>query len=623
MFLGGSKYRLILALSLCSSLVPIAAFAQHPTPTPTPGSKPTPGAPGGGAMGAPGTMSATKLDVDVKGPDGAPIDVMAVVTLSTIQGGTYQEHSTMGGQAEFQGLTPTRYSVQVEAPGYEKAVQDVDVETTGTTRVIVELQPTPNVKTVQAPTGFLLAPKAQKELSAALEALKANKPEQARSHLDVAYRLAPNHPDVNFLFGVYFLEMNDREKAKAYWTKALEFNPKHLHALLCLSEAMVRERNLPDAGLYVKRAVEVEPTSWRAHAITAEVSYGQHFLDEAVKEAERALELGHAKAEVIEPLLASALAKSGNKERATKVLKEYVQNHPADAAARRQLERLQSPGEANSPSEEVNIYDTKLSAEDAAAFLSIPSSWLPRDIDETVPPVEPGTACKLDEVVQKAGKKIQEFVQSVDQFKASELLKHESINKLGIAESPETRKYEYAVVVDAGPGFLNAQEYRGNGDSPPEFPGGVETTGLAGLALIFHTFNAGNFEMSCEGLGRWNGNLAWQVHFRQRADKPNTIREYRTSQDGPGFPVLLKGRAWIAADSYQIVRMETDLVAKVPEIQLLADHMVVEYGPVPFRNGNVEMWLPQSAEMYSDWRGRRMHRHHTFSNYQLFSADEK
>ncbi len=129
--------------------------------------------------------------------------------------------------------------------------------------------------------------------------------------------------------------------------------------------------------------------------------------------------------------------------------------------------------------------------------------------------------------------------------------------------------------------------------------------------------------MSCEGLGRWNERPAWQIHFRQRPDKPNTMRAYKFGENGPAYPVALRGRAWIAADSYEIVRMETDLVATLPEIRLFADHTLVEYGPVRFRNRNVEMWLPQTAEVYFDWKGQRVHRRHTFSNYLLFSVDEK
>ena len=93
--------------------------------------------------------------------------------------------------------------------------------------------------------------------------------------------------------------------------------------------------------------------------------------------------------------------------------------------------------------------------------------------------------------------------------------------------------------------------------------------------------------------------------------------------EGPSHPVALKGRAWIDAESYQIVRLETDLVAPVPEIRLVADRTAIEYGPVRFRTRNVEMWLPSTAEVYFDWKGRRFHRRHSFSNYLLSAVDEK
>jgi gamma-glutamylcyclotransferase (GGCT)/AIG2-like uncharacterized protein YtfP len=126
-----------------------------------------------------------------------------------------------------------------------------------------------------------------------------------------------------------------------------------------------------------------------------------------------------------------------------------------------------------------------------------------------------------------------------------------------------------------------------------------------------------------EGLARWGETLAWQVHFRQRSDKPNTVRAYRLGSEGPSYPVALKGRTWIAADTYQILRLETDLIAPLPQIRLVADHTAIEYGPVHFQKGNVDMWLPQSAEVYYDWRGRRSHRRHSFSNYLLFSVGDR
>jgi hypothetical protein len=101
------------------------------------------------------------------------------------------------------------------------------------------------------------------------------------------------------------------------------------------------------------------------------------------------------------------------------------------------------------------------------------------------------------------------------------------------------------------------------------------------------------------------------------------LRSYRLGLDGPSYPVALKGRAWISLETSEIIRMETDLVAPLPQIRLALDHIAVEYGPVHFRQGAVDMWLPQSAEIFYEWRGHRAHRLHTFSNYMLFSVDDK
>jgi hypothetical protein len=73
-------------------------------------------------------------------------------------------------------------------------------------------------------------------------------------------------------------------------------------------------------------------------------------------------------------------------------------------------------------------------------------------------------------------------------------------------------------------GHLGVTEYRNGGLALNEFPGGIVTNGLPALVLIFHPYYAPSYEMACEGLARSNDRLAWQVHFRQRPDKPNELR---------------------------------------------------------------------------------------------------
>jgi hypothetical protein len=250
-------------------------------------------------------------------------------------------------------------------------------------------------------------------------------------------------------------------------------------------------------------------------------------------------------------------------------------------------------------------------------------TWLPPDVDEKVPPVEE-TACSVDEVLQKAEERILEFVRSVDRFTATESLTHQSINKHGQASAPVGRKFDYVVSIhEVRQGHLGVTEYRNGGLALNEFPGGIVTYGLPALVLIFHPYYAPSYEMACEGLARSNDQLVWQVHFRQRPDKPNELKTYQSGIHGPSYSVGLKGRAWISANSYQILRMETDLVAPVPEIQLLAEHTAVEYGPVKFRAGDLNLWLPRSAEVYFAWRGQRVHRLHSFDQYMLFMVDDQ
>ena len=620
MFRSFTKYLLVfIPLFSAAGLFSSAAYAQRPTP----------GAGAGNRTSVPSPLEGgdptIEIDIYVKGADGGPIEQTAMVTLVAPTGQIAGQGTTLGGNIKFSGVAASQYTIQVIAAGYENAEKEFDGYNAGASRIIIDMRPSSNGNTGAGPPQILLAPKAQRELAKALEALRANKPGDARSHLEAAFRMAPNHPAVNYLYGVYFLQMKDQEKAKSYWAKTLEFNPKHVAALLSMSETLLREQKVPDAESYVKKAVEADPNSWRAHAILADVLLKEGRPAEAVKEADRAVELGKEQAAMVQPLLARALMASGNKERAGSILKDYVQDHPNDAGARKQMESLESPMPPLSSSTGAVTAEVKpVASTEAAIALPLPSNWLPPDVDEKVPTVEPGAACVLDDVLGKAAKRVEEFVKNVDRFTASESMKHESINRWGLAESPETRKFDYVASIDQyRPGYFSVIEYRKGVRSLSEYPGGVQTTGLSALALIFHFNNAGNFTMSCEGLGQWNGRPAWQVHFRQRTDKPNTIRAYRFGENGPSYSVALRGRAWIAADSYQIVRMETDLVAPIPQIRLVSDHTLVDYGPVHFKRGNVEMWLPQSAELYSDWRGKRMHRRLSYSNYLLFSVDEK
>ncbi len=243
----------------------------------------------------------------------------------------------------------------------------------------------------------------------------------------------------------------------------------------------------------------------------------------------------------------------------------------------------------------------------------------PPDVDEAVPVVETSVSCPLPQVLQAASQRITEFMANLERFTASERIEHEEFDLAGKPRGLQLRTLNYLVTIrEIRPGMLSVDESRNGSGSLDVFPAYLATTGLPALALMFHPYYVEDFQTSCEGLGQAGGQSAWQIRFEQRSDRPSRIRNYRV--EDRLFPVRLKGRVWIAPGTYQIVRLETDLVAPIREIRLEREHLAVEYRPVDFPRGNVQLWLPESAELYLYYRGHRYHRRHTFSDFRVFSV---
>lgn len=215
---------------------------------------------------------------------------------------------------------------------------------------------------------------------------------------------------------------------------------------------------------------------------------------------------------------------------------------------------------------------------------------------------------------------MKELVDGLARFDAIESMLHEDLDEFGVPKNKTSLKFDYiASISEKKPGVLLVDEYRTWKSRAEDFPDHIATRGLPALAFVFHPELRDNFEMKCEGLGSWNGAATWLIHFKQREDKPHHTQEYVVN--GHVFPVSIKGRAWITADTFQIMRLESDLVRPIPEIQLYSQHWSVDYGPVRFSKQNEELWLPKSADLYFDFLKHRYFRRHSYDHFMLFSVD--
>jgi Tfp pilus assembly protein PilF len=289
--------------------------------------------------------------VNVRNSSGDPLPLTAVVKLYRNGSIPNGQATTSQGRAIFVPQNLGDFSVVVEATGYKQGRANVDVPIPVRVEVDVYLQPETDTNTNAtvngAPGAPLLAPKAQKEADSGLKALQENKLDDAQKHLDAAVALAPNHPDVLYLFGVLYVRRNDLPRAQQAFTKATQIDPKHARALAALGTVLSNQSKYAEALSPLGKALELNPQSWETRWTLAKACYYQRQYDRALKESQNALLASEGRAPEIELLVAQSLTSVGRYEDSAQALRNFLQNHPDNPqapVARRWLDRLQQAG---------------------------------------------------------------------------------------------------------------------------------------------------------------------------------------------------------------------------------------------------------------------------------------
>jgi hypothetical protein len=230
-------------------------------------------------------------------------------------------------------------------------------------------------------------------------------------------------------------------------------------------------------------------------------------------------------------------------------------------------------------------------------------------------------SCRLEKLLPKVTSHVKEFVENVNRFSASELLEKEQLDKQGNLREKAKSKSNYIATIQEGKkGVFWVDEFRDETSGSSNLKGSLSVTGAApALALIFHPSHIEEFNMTCDGLEEWQNRSVWRISFEQRLDRPATLCTFKAGLDL--FPMLFKGFALIDSTNYQILYVETDLLQPIPKLHVDLDHMEVGYASVPFNEGDISIWLPQTAEITVDYKGKRLIERHTYSNFRLFLVE--
>jgi tetratricopeptide (TPR) repeat protein len=561
------------------------------------------------------------LSVSVREVNGMPLPVYAMVRLYS-EAGSYRTASTQDGStATFTKVLSGEYEIEVTAIGYKTAKERATVFAGGAGFTVyiylhAENEASPGSST---PPSVVMTPRLQSEIDKGLEKQRKREFDEARKHFEKAVQMAPGNPDVHYLLGMLEYVQQHFEAARGKFEAALSIYPAHERALLALGELQLRQGDPAAASQTLEKAYQVNGADWRTHLLLANAYFQLKDFEKALPHATRATETAKEHAPIAWLLLGRILAGAGKRNEAKRAFETLVRSFPNDLGA---AEARAQIAELNRPVAEVVSHVTPASvpvpATPPAASLR---AWAPPDIDSKEYPAVQDVACKQSDVIQRTQTKTARQLGNFEKFLATEHIEHQEVDAYGNPGPPKSKDFSYIVFVEhPRPGVSFVNERRDGGENLASFPSSLATLGLVGLGVnIFDPTYSGDLEYKCEGLGAWRGQAAWRMRFEQKKGVPSQIRTWRNSRGL--FPIPLKGRVWIAASSYDVLHVETDLREPVTELQLSRDHLMVDYGPVNFEKGNTTLWLPWSAEMFMELRGKRYHHQHTLTNYMLFSVD--
>jgi tetratricopeptide (TPR) repeat protein len=528
-------------------------------------------------------------------------------------------------QSVFSSVPEGRYEIEVSAIGYSGVRQQFQVTNS--------LQPEEVEIVVRRDTSAInpdvaegmMVPKARRLTKQAITQLKSEKLTRAQKQLDQAHSLTPNSADVNFLLGYLYFRQRDYAKAGSYLRTAVTLNPQDADGLTLLGRTHLEQGDYSAAQSVLEQAELLDFENWIPHNLLAVAYLRGGSYERARDEAKIAITKGKDAASPAHLVVGVSFLETGKSREALEALNVFLEESPRYPMAD-ELRNLVSKISEQSSSAEADSKAApgRLSNLDPLAAMPDPplpkAAWQPPGVDEVKPSIVQGISCPFAQVMEQSGKRVGQLVQDVERFAAVEDLLHQNLDNYGIPVRSLKRKYNYAATIsEPEPGVLNVDEYRAEKLTAEGYPDKIASNGFAALALVFHPHMSETFAMTCEGLGDWHGHASWLVHFRQRDDRPNRMHAYEVG--GKNYPVGLKGRAWITADTFQIVRIEAEIVHSVPDIQLLSEHQIVEYGPVVFAKKQTMVWLPRTAQIYFDLRRHHYYRRHSFEHYMLYSVD--
>src|ERR1700741_3033944 len=251
---------------------------------------------------------------------GAPAEHVVVRLESYDGGGSISEAFTDRlGKFQFSALPPAQYSVRVRQSGYRDAQQTIDMTTTSSGLVLLQLSREPSSTVTR--TGSIdanvpaAAPKEFDKGTTALAEGGKDRVSIAVKCFEKAVAIYPKFVEALLKLGTGDMDLGQWEKAEQALLATIEVDPNAFNAFFALSEVYLRQNKIAEAEKVLVKGLAIQDQSYLGHLNLARVYWEKARELKDLAQAKPALEKSYEevkRALTLNPDLAGAHLLKGN-----------------------------------------------------------------------------------------------------------------------------------------------------------------------------------------------------------------------------------------------------------------------------------------------------------------------
>ena len=287
--------------------------------------------------------------------------------------------------------------------------------------------------------------------------------------------------------------------------------------------------------------------------------------------------------------------------------------------------------QSNSPN------DGSSTTPDVTPYLDFPIEKLRLAVPTLAGIKHDGNQDQLSSILSKVGEVIADSLSKVPSLSAREEVHSLSGNPFsGLppgADIPDAETqlrqsrsvdFHYLIILHHAVDGTRIEEYRGDAKNHQIDPGdstGVRAFGFAFQWLMLSSANQSDYRFRYLGQQKIDGHDTFVVAFTQVPAKAKAVGKFTSM--GKSVAFYYQGIAWIDQTTSNIVLLRTDLLDRLPSVQL--DRMTTE---VHFRSVSIHgypaiFWLPTEVRVTSEEGGTIEEELHLYSHYALYKAEAR